>query len=153
MKYTFDAIVAKFAAGRLSATAETMLQAIRAAEHGVSRRDLRTLTGRSESTVESTLAAMRACGLVATTNNGGWSVWTTPERLQEVRAHVLSTLKFIPPEVIERRRMLKRAEHLRAKDRAHRPIETRTVRVVAAASAPPIKLRGPCSVFHLGAMQ
>lgn len=138
--------------GRLSETQRSILETVKRAPAGISRRDLVKASGRALTTVEQYLCALRTAGLVESTGVGAYSVWTTPDRVDEVRAMATSRFGLMTDEKRRRLSAQKLAQRQRARERRDREVEVQTVRVVPANGAQMMRPQGPVSVFHLGAM-
>lgn len=104
---------------------------------GISLSGIAAAVGMCEQRASHCLRMLRNEGLAASTREGRMSVWARTQRAREL-------------EVIRKDAARKRAKRAEAKQRElDEWSHSRVRRIVSAASAPPLNVRAPISVFHL----
>jgi len=105
---------------------------------GISLSEIAAAVGMSDQRASHCLRVLREEGLAASTREGRMSVWARPQRARELEA-------------IRKDAARKRAKRAVAAQRALDAWSHGSVRrIVSAKGAPPLNVRAPISVFHLG---
>jgi hypothetical protein len=151
-----------------STNANRLMEAIEAAQMGITRLELQRLILRSETQTSLLLNKMRAAGLIALSGQGNKAVWALPSRVEAIRAKQAQETREADrerkrahaqrrldasPEAVRRRREYDRERNLRHKlaklagDDFEEPPFVHVV--VKAHEVPPLRVNAPRSVWDL----